>query len=77
MKKHYTVTLDEEAVTVVKKFLTQTSGTSFSGFLNAICVELANEMQGQPVVLDKPLKDMTLEEFGKYLSHWTALVSST
>jgi hypothetical protein len=69
-KKHYTVTLDEEAVVVVKGHL-EKSKMSFSGFLNGIITELSRDLQGQPVMFDKPVKDLTLEEFGKLMGYWS------
>lgn len=71
-KKHYTVTLDEEAVVVVKGHLGK-SNQSFSGFLNGIITEISRDLQGQPVVLDKPVKDLTIEEFGKVMQYWMNL----
>lgn len=76
MKKNYTICLDEESSEIVKAWLKSTTGMSFSGFLNGVLKEFAREIQGQPVAFTKPLKDMTLEEFGKVVTHWGILASS-
>lgn len=76
MKKNFTLSLDKEPVDVVKMWLKSTGALTFSGFVNGILTEFAKEIEGQPVRPDKPVKDLTLEEFGKLISHWTGLASS-
>jgi antitoxin component of RelBE/YafQ-DinJ toxin-antitoxin module len=69
MKIRTMVMIDEEVKKVVQEHLKAT-GMSLSGFLNTILTEFSNEIKGQPVMLNKPVKDLTLEEFGNLASYW-------
>lgn len=64
-----TVYLDKEAAGVVRDFL-QKNGQSLSGWFNALLIEFAEEIKGQPSPLNKPIEEMTLKEFGEVASYW-------
>lgn len=68
-RKTFTVWLDEESAVTVRKWL-QTTGQSLSGWLNGIVCEMADQIKGQPSVMNKPVGEMTLDEFAKVASYW-------
>lgn len=65
----YSVSLDPNGVEIVKEYLT-THKQTLSSWLNLIVVEFAKELTGLPVAFNKPVKKMTLEEFGEMLNFW-------
>ncbi len=67
--KQMSIYLDEEAVAVVRDFL-EKSGQSFSGWVNAFVSEFAQEIKGQPSPLNKPVGQMTIDEFGEIAAYW-------
>jgi antitoxin component of RelBE/YafQ-DinJ toxin-antitoxin module len=69
MKVNTTIIIDQDVKKIVQAHLKAT-GMSLSGFINTILCEFAKEIQGQPVMLNKPVKDLTLEEFGNLASYW-------
>jgi len=68
-KRRVNFYLDDEACKIVAGFLDK-SGVSFSGWLNALIVEMAEEIKGQPSPLSKSVGDMTMNEFGEVMSYW-------
>lgn len=68
-KKGMNIYLDEEAVTVVRDFL-EKSGQSFSGWVNAFVCEMAQDIKGQPSPLNKPVGQMTIDEFSEIAAYW-------
>lgn len=68
-KKGMNIYLDEESVTVVRDFL-EKSGQSFSGWMNALVTEFAQEIKGQPSHMSKPINQLTIEEFAEIASYW-------
>lgn len=69
MKVKTMIMLDEDVKKVVQAHLAKT-GVSMSGFINALMVELAREINGQPVMLDKKVEDLTIKEFGELANYW-------
>lgn len=68
-KKQMSIHLDEESVRVVRAFL-ETQGQSFSGWVNAFVCEMAQEIKGQPSPLNKPVGQMTVDEFAGIAAYW-------
>lgn len=68
-KYRATVYLEREAVEIVREFL-EKNGQSFSGWMNAMVVEFAKEIKGQPSPFNKPIEEMTIKEFGEVASYW-------
>lgn len=53
-----------------------TQGMSLSGFLNAVLAAYVEEMKGAgDIIPNKPLGEMTLDEFGKLMSFWVQKAS--
>ncbi len=69
-KKRYTIYLDKEPRLIVQRYLRTHAGLSFSGFLNILIGEFAREIQGGSSVFDRKISEMTLEEFGGFMSYW-------
>lgn len=70
MKVKTTIMLDEDVKKIVMEGLKATN-MSLSGFINTLLIEYAQLIQGQPTAFpDKPVKDLTLEEFGKMMNYW-------
>lgn len=75
MKKRFTVYLDENVHERVTGHL-GALGISLSGFLNGLLSEFDLVLQGQPTnLMDKPLKDLTLQEFGGLTRYWFGAVT--
>jgi len=64
-----TVYLEKESAEVVQDFL-ETNGQSFSGWMNALVIEFAKEIRGQPSALSKSIDEMTVKEFAEVASYW-------
>jgi len=69
MKVRTAFYIDEHAKKVVMDHF-KIAGVSLSSFVNTILCELAREIEGQPVKLDKQIKDLTMAEFGDLVSYW-------
>lgn len=70
MKKDIMLTLDVEPTKVVREYLKR-NGQSLSGWVNLLVTECANEIQGLPARLRKPVQDLTLGELGQVLQYWS------
>lgn len=68
-KVRVTLMVDEEPKRIVHEYCTK-NGLSLSGFVNAMLVEWAKNLQGQPTSFDKPIQDLTLREFGELAAYW-------
>lgn len=69
-RKQYNLTLFEEPTEVVRKHLKATGGQSLTSWVNALIVEFAREIQGQPSPLGKKPEDMTMREFAEVMRYW-------
>ncbi len=69
MKVKTNIMLDEEVKRVVVDHLGK-MGMSLSSFINSLLAEYVKEIKGQPVMLNKPLQELTLKEFGELASYW-------
>ena len=75
MRKAYTFRLDEEETETVRRWLAWNGQHNMSAWLRIIIGEYAKEIQGQPSILSKDPREMTLKEFGDVLSYWYRAVA--
>ncbi len=68
-KKGMNIYLDEESFVVVRNYL-ENCGKSFSGWVNVLIEEMAQEIKGQPSPLNKPVGQMTVDEFAGIAAYW-------
>lgn len=50
-------------------------GMSLSSFVNLVLAQYLEELKGSDLIPDKPMKDLTLDEFGKLMSFWVQKAS--
>jgi len=70
MRKSYGLSLEIEATEKVRAWLA-TRGLSFSGWVNALIVEVARELENEECSwMRKPLDELTLAEFLEGAAKW-------
>ena len=68
-KVRLVVLVDAENKKTIQDHL-RSCGVSMGSFFDGLLSIIAADIKQQPICLDKPAKDWTLEEFGKLMKFW-------
>ena len=73
-KVRLVVLVDAENKKILQDHLSS-CGVSMGSFFDGLLGIIAADIKQQPIMLDKPAKDWTLEEFGKLMKFWVGKTS--